>query len=183
MQHIMHIVKKIILITKADYMLDAELQGRITGWGVDYLIVAAITSISLGIVINCAAPILIISISAGIATLLWIIYFSPRLWKEHTFERTAGLYGMETGTVATGLLLIRIIDPDFRSSAATDLALSSIIALPFMFVMFHFMAAPILLNWTLETTLLVFVVFLIGTLIFMKFTGLIHSVDKKNRII
>lgn len=177
------IVKKIILITKTEYILDAELQGRITGWGVDYLIVAAITSISLGIIINYAAPILIISISAGIATLLWIIYFGPRLWKEYTFERTVGLYGMETGTVATGLLLIRIIDHDFRSPAAIDLALSSIIALPFMFVMFHFMAAPILLNWTLETTLLIFIAFLVGTLLLMKFTGLIQYTDKKNKII
>jgi ESS family glutamate:Na+ symporter len=167
------IVKKIILITKTDYILDSELQGRITGWGVDYLIVTAITSISLGIVVNYAVPILIMAVSVGIATLLWVVYFGPKIWKEYTFERTAGLYAMETGTVATGLLLIRIIDPDFRSPAAIDLALSSIIALPFMFVMFHFAAAPILLNWSIEITMLVFVAFLVGTLLFMKLFRLI----------
>lgn len=174
------IIKKIIIFSKTDYMLDPELQGRITGWGVDYLIVAAITTISLGIVVNYAVPILVIAISGGIATLLWIIYFGPRLWKTYTFERTVGLYGMETGTVATGLLLIRIIDPEFRSPAAIDLALSSIVALPLMFVMFHFMAAPILLDWALEPTLIVFVMFLVGTLLLMKLTGLIKERDKKD---
>ena len=177
------IVKKIIQIVKTDYMLDPELQGRITGWGVDYLIVAAITTISLRIILNYAVPILLIATSAGIATLLWTIYFGPRLWKEHTFERTAGVYGMETGTIATGLLLIRIIDPEFKSPAAIDLALSSIIALPLMFVMFHFMAAPILLGWKLEPTLLIFVIFLVGTLLILKLTGLLQTADKQNKIL
>jgi len=176
------IVKKIIVMAKAEYLLDAELQGRITGWGVDYLVAAAIAAISLDIILNYAVPILIMSLFAGVITLLWCVYFGPRVWREHSFARTAGIYGMETGTVATGLLLIRIVDPDFRSPAAIDLALGSVIALPFMFVMFHFMVAPILLGWTVETTLLIFVAFLVGTLILMKLTGLFLKTDKKNKI-
>jgi ESS family glutamate:Na+ symporter len=63
--------------------------------------------------------------------------------------------------VATGLMLIRIIDPEFKTPAATDLALSSFIALPLIFIMINLMNAPILFGWSLGLTVLIFVIFLV----------------------
>ncbi len=152
-----------ILIEKIGigHLLDRELQGRITGWGVDFLVVAAITAISISVIIEYAIPIFIISIIVGVLTLLWIYYLGQKLWRKYKFERTAGLYGMETGTVATGLMLIRIIDPEFRTPAATDLALSSFIALPLVFIMINLMNAPILFNWSLMLTVGAFIIIFI----------------------
>lgn len=158
---IAYIIRIIIEKIGIGYLLDRELQGRITGWGVDFLVVAAITAISIKVVISYAIPIFSIAIIVGFLTLLWIYYFGQKLWDKYKFERSAGLYGMETGTVATGLMLIRIIDPEFKTPAATDLALGSFIALPFIFVMINLMNAPILFDWTLELTVIVFVIFLI----------------------
>jgi len=164
----------------AGHLLNRELQGRITGIGVDYLVVAAITAISIKVLFDYAFPILTIAISVGIITLLWILYFGKRLWKKHSFERTAGLYGMETGTVATGLMLIRILDPEFKTPAATDLALSSFVALPVMALMFMIlMNAPIFWGWSLERTLLIFLMILVVVLILFKILGLIHKPEKK----
>ena len=163
----------------AGHLLDRELQGRITGWGVDFLVVSAITAISLGVVLEYAIPIIAIAVTTGVLTLLWVFYFGQRLWKNHSFERTAGVYGMETGTVATGLMLIRIVDPEFKSPAATDLALSGVIALPVMFLMFYIMNAPILLDWDLEPTLLVFLAVLVAVLILFKVLGFMLPKDYK----
>jgi len=158
---IAYIVRIVIEKIGIGYLLDRELQGRITGWGVDFLVVAAITAISIKVVIEYAAPIFTIAIIVGVVTLLWIYYFGQKLWNKYKFERTAGLYGMETGTVATGLMLIRIIDPEFKTPAATDLALSSFIALPLIFIMINLMNAPILFGWSLGLTVLIFVIFLV----------------------
>jgi ESS family glutamate:Na+ symporter len=162
------IIRIIIEKIGIGHHLDHELQSRITGWGVDYLVVAAITAISLKVFIDYAIPIFTIALVVGVLTLIWIYYFGNRIWKKYRFERTAGLYGMETGTVATGLMLIRIIDPEFKTPAATDLALSSFIALPLIFIMINIMNAPILFDWSLELTLAVFFVILIVILGFIK---------------
>ena len=176
---IAYLVKILLKKIRVDYLLDRELQGRITGIGVDYLIVAAITAISLKVLLDYAVPILAIAASTGVITLLWIFYFGKRLWRKYTFERTIGVYGMETGTIATGLMLIRIVDPEFRTPAATDLALSGIIVLPIMFAMFHFMNAPILLGWSVELTVLVFLIFLIGIMSILTLLGMLKSPKKQ----
>jgi ESS family glutamate:Na+ symporter len=152
----------------AGYMLDARIQGRITGWSVDFLIVASITAVSLAVAWKFVVPILAMAVAAGVITLLWVLYFGKRIWEDYNFERTAGVYGMETGTVATGLILIRIADPSFCTPAATDLALSSIVALPILFVMFHLMNAPILLGWSTGLTVLVFALFMVAILVFLR---------------
>lgn len=156
-----------------DYLLDRETQGRITGVGVDYLVVAAITAISISVVMEYLVPILVIGIATGVATVLWVFYFGKKIWKEFWLQRTSGVYGMETGTVATGLMLIRILDPEFKTPAATDLALSSFIALPLMIPMVMFlMWAPIRLGWSLALTTLVFIIYLAVLMIAVIILGL-----------
>lgn len=145
---------------KLDYMLDIGIQNRITGWSVDILVTAAITTISIQVVWIFIIPIAVISIISGVSTLLWILYFGRKLWKRYASERIAGLYGMETGTIATGLILVRVADPRFDTPAAIDLALSGIVALPLMFLMMHLMNAPILLGWNLIMTTLFFILIL-----------------------
>ncbi|HEC89343.1 MAG TPA: hypothetical protein ENI44_02035 [Thermoplasmatales archaeon] len=157
---IAYILKVSLEKMKLDYMLDAGLQSRITGWSVDILVTGAITAISIQVVWMFIIPIAVISIVSGVLTLLWILYFGKKLWERYKFERIAGLYGMETGTIATGLILVRIADPRFDTPAAIDLAVGGIVALPLMFLMMHLMNAPILLGWNLTITTLSFILIL-----------------------
>ncbi|MFH1013090.1 MAG: sodium/glutamate symporter [Thermoplasmatota archaeon] len=162
------IIRNIIEKAGAGHVLDNQLQSRITGWGVDLLVVTSIVAISMAVVWEYIVPIMLMVILAAILTLLWVFYIGKYIWKEYKYERIAGVYGMETGTVATGLVLIRILDPAFRTPAATDLAISSIVALPFLFIMFNLMNGPILFGWSLGFTLLLFAVFEITFLVILK---------------
>jgi len=103
---IAYIVRRIMEKLRLDYLIDEESMRRITGLSVDFLVIAAITAISLTVVWTFIIPIVIISIVAGATTLIWILYFGQRLWDEYTLERITGLYGMETGTIATGVMLV-----------------------------------------------------------------------------
>ncbi len=173
---IAYIFRILIEKTKLDYLVDAGIQSRITGWSVDMLVTGAITAISIQVIWTFIVPITVMSIVAGVATIFWILYFGRKLWNRYTFERIAGLYGMETGTIATGLILVRVADPDFDTPAAIDLAVSGIVALPVLFFMMHLMNAPILWNWSIATTSLIFFVILIITII------LFFSIARKNNI-
>ena len=51
-----------------------------------------------------------------------MLWFSPRLFKEAWFERGIAEFGQATGVTATGLLLLRTVDPDNKTIAAASFA-------------------------------------------------------------
>ena len=162
------VVKAIMKKLGVIYLIDREIQKRITGWSVDFLLVATIAAIELSIVWTYLLPISIISIVTGISTLLVVLYIGKRIWRDYAFERTAGILGTVTGTVPSGLLLVRILDPDFKTPAAIDLGLTSIFAAPFVLGGMLLVNAPVLWGWSIEQTLLAFVVMMIIALVLMK---------------
>jgi len=163
-----------LVITKLDveYLLDRDVQKRITGWSVDFLIVATITAIELAIVWKYILPISLISFTAGVVTVLVVFYLGKRMWQRYALERIAGIYGTVTGTVPSGLLLIRILDPEFRTPAAIDLGLTSIFAAPFILSGLLLVNAPVLWGWSVEQTILVFVGMLGISLLLIRLFGL-----------
>ena len=162
------------IIEKLDlgYLIDRDVQKRITGWSVDFLIVATIAAIELAVVWIYVLPIAIISIVSGVSTLLVVLYLGKRMWSQYTFERIAGIFGTVTGTVPSGLLLVRILDPEFKTPVAIDLGLTSIFAAPFILSGLLLVNAPVLWGWDIETTILAFVGMLIISILLIKLLGL-----------
>ncbi len=101
------------------HLIDPGVQRQITGTSVDFLIIATLTAVQVAVVRRYLVPIVGISVLAGTATILFILYFGRRL-DSFGFERTMGIFGTCTGTASSGLLLLRIVDPDFESPAALE---------------------------------------------------------------
>ncbi len=107
---------------KLDLLVDRNQMTRISGASLDYLAVAAIATIQLSVVVANWKPLLIMSV-AGIAwTMFSVLWFSPRLFREAWFERGIAEFGQATGVTATGLLLLRTVDPDNKTIAAASFA-------------------------------------------------------------
>jgi ESS family glutamate:Na+ symporter len=138
-----------------DYLVDAGLQRRITGWSVDFLLVATIMAIKLAIVWQFILPIGVISISCGVLTTALVVYLGRRLW-SFKLERTAAVYGAVTGTVSSGLLLLRIVDPEFKTPVVKELALMNVFSIPAIGVCSVLINGPIWWNWQLWQMVLLF---------------------------
>jgi glutamate:Na+ symporter, ESS family len=149
------------------YLLDPGLQKRITGWSVDYLIVATIPAIQLAVVWKYILPIALISIINGLLTLVVVIYLGRRLVSEN-LERIVAIFGTVTGTAACGLLLLRIVDPEFKTSAVIELALMNLLVLPILFPCLLLVNAPLWWNWSLGLTLLGFAGIAVISFVLMK---------------
>ena len=158
------VMKKLNMI----HLIDREIQKRITGWSVDFLLVATIAAIQVAVIWKYLLPISIISALTGTISLFVVVFIGKRIWKEYAFERTAGIFGTVTGTVPSGLLLVRILDPDFKTPAAIDLGLTSIFAAPFVLVGMLLVNAPVLWGWSVLQTLLAFLVMMMVALALMK---------------
>lgn len=113
-------IKQLFRALKVDHVLDSGSLTRIAGSSVDILVAAAIGAISIVIVVRYLFPILVMALLAGLITVGYVFWFSSRLFDEHRFQRTMVIFGGSTGTMPTGLALLRILDPDFETPAAVD---------------------------------------------------------------
>lgn len=134
-----YIVKAIMKKLKIDYLLDDVLQSKITGWTADYLVVLAFMGVSFQIIGNWLLPILVEGIIITVVTFATCFYFGQRMGGSNDFERTLALYGTATGTVPSGIALVRIVDPEFKTPTAVELGLSNMFMMLNMPVVFILM--------------------------------------------
>ncbi len=150
-----------------DYLIDPGIQRRITGWSIDFLVVATIMAIKLTIVWAFILPISVISLACGALTTITMVFLGKRLW-SFNLERTVVIFGTVTGTVSCGLLLLRIVDPDFKTPAVIEVALMNVIMLVPLAGLLVLVNAPVWWNWNLALTLMAFAAVLAITAVLMK---------------
>ena len=146
-----------LLIQKlgAAHLIDSGIQRRITGWSIDFLIVATVMAIQVLVVWKYALPIFLLSILNGVLTTMVVVYLGKRLG-EYNLERTAAVYGAVTGTVSCGLLLLRIADPDFKTPVAIEIAVMNVFSIVPIGGCLLLVNAPLWWNWGVGATSLVF---------------------------
>ncbi|MCH5249302.1 MAG: sodium:glutamate symporter [Lachnospiraceae bacterium] len=122
-----YIMKFLLKKLKLDFLLENTLQSKITGWTADYLVVCAFMAVSVGIIKDWIVPILVVCIVTTVITAIVCFYFGQRFGGSNDFERTLGLYGTCTGTVPSGIALVRIVDPNFQTSTAVELGACNLV--------------------------------------------------------
>jgi len=122
-----YIVKWIMKKLHIDYLLENTLQSKITGWTADYLVVCAFMAVSVSLISKWVVPMLIVCAVITVVTFLVCFYFGRRFGGSNDFERTLGLYGICTGTVPSGIALVRIVDPNFKTSTAVELGACNLV--------------------------------------------------------
>lgn len=111
-----------LLVEKMDlcFLYDETATRRIQGLSLDFLIAAGVATIPLGIVAQYLAPLLILAVATWIAVPVFLLYVGPRLLGEAWFEKMMVIYGTMHGVFATGILLLRVVDPDFETPALLE---------------------------------------------------------------
>ena len=112
--------------------IDLGLIRRIQNCSLDFLVIAAIAMISIDVVKTALLPLLIL-VAAGIAwNVFCVTILAPRILPDAWFERAIAEMGQSMGVTATGLLLLRVVDPDYDTPAADAFACKQIVHEPFM---------------------------------------------------
>ncbi len=130
------LVRTVMRRTGLDYAVDSKTLTRISGLSVDVMVAAAIGAISIVVVKAYLLPIILLSLIAGVVTLVTVPWFCSRIFTDHQFHRTMMIFGVSTGTLPTGLALLRVIDPEFETPVASDYMYASgitfVLAIPFI---------------------------------------------------
>ena len=124
-----YIVKWIMKKLHLDFLQENTLQSKITGWTADYLVVCAFMAVSLSIIKDWIGVIFFVAIVITVVTFIVCFYFGQRFGGSNDFERTLGLFGTCTGTVPSGIALVRIVDPNFHTATSVELGACNLVML------------------------------------------------------
>jgi ESS family glutamate:Na+ symporter len=112
--------------------VDHGLMQRLSGTALDFLVIAAISSIKLSVVAKGIVPLLII-VAGGIAwNVFCVMWLAKRLLPNCWFERAIAEMGQSMGVTATGLLLLRVVDPESKTEAPAAFGYKQLLHEPFM---------------------------------------------------
>ncbi|MHC1786857.1 MAG: hypothetical protein AB9880_07340 [Christensenellales bacterium] len=101
------------------------LLNRISGLAFDLMIVAGIASIDIGDLRGLWTPFLLMALAGAFSTYFFVRALCTRLTPGFREESFVAMYGMLTGTISSGILLLRQIDPELRTPAADQLIIGS----------------------------------------------------------
>ncbi len=101
------------------------LLNRISGFFFDIMIVAGIGSINLEDIRGLWLPFLLLAAAGGILTWVHLSIVCKKVYPGYYYEGLISMYGMMTGTISSGVLLLREIDPDLATPAANNLIVGS----------------------------------------------------------
>ena len=101
------------------------LLSRISGLAFDVMIVAGIASIEISDLQGRWLPFLLMVVAGGVTTFCYLLFMCKKLYPTYAMEGFFSMYGMLTGTISSGVLLLREIDPEFETPAANNLVTGS----------------------------------------------------------
>ena len=134
------LVKFIIgLLRKSKLMnrvyLNNFLLTRTSNFFFDLMVVAGVAAIRLDILENYWGIMLILGIAGLICTYAYEILVAKLLFPKYPQEQFLMMYGMLTGTASTGTILLRELDPEFKTPAADNMVYQNFPAIVFGFPM------------------------------------------------
>jgi ESS family glutamate:Na+ symporter len=113
-------------------MIDPGLTRRIQNAALDFLVVAAIATINVYVVAAALPPFLIVVAAAIAWNVFCVMVLARRMLPNAWFERSIAEMGQSMGVTATGLLLLRVVDPEYETEAADAFASKQLLHEPFM---------------------------------------------------
>ena len=167
------IIKKLNLV----WMVDAKVKAKIMGTLSDFAIVSAMTSLPIKAIMNYIAPITVMCILGFIITYLLVFPLNSFFFKEdYSFERAIISWGTLTGVLITGMTLLKICDPEYKSPALSEFSLG-----------FSLMSVTGLLIVPILNTVLAvgstfdnFITAIISAILYFAFAFMVSFINKKS---
>ena len=115
--------------------INGFLMTRVSNFCFDLMVVAGVAAIRLRVLANYWGVILLLGVAGLVITLIYNHLTARLLFPDYAEEQFLMMYGMLTGTASTGIILLRELDPDFRTPASENMVYQNFPAIVFGFPM------------------------------------------------
>ncbi|WBW49920.1 glutamate:sodium symporter [Peptoniphilus equinus] len=158
---VMFILNSLINKMGLSFLIDAKIKGKITGPFTEFAVIAAIASLPVEAVMSYLIPILFMCLLGYVVTVGLLLLLCKKFLRDAWFETMVATLGMSTGVFLTGLLLLRICDPEFETPALNNYSIAFSILSAITFAMM-----PVMLNVNLSFGLSTALMFTLGLTVF-----------------
>jgi ESS family glutamate:Na+ symporter len=128
-------------IAKEKYLNNFLLQ-RIAGFVFDFMVAASISAVTFERIAESFWSIFFITFAGGILTFIYVSFIVRKTMKEHRLANTIAFFGHLTGTISTGMALLREVDPLMKSGAPENMIFGSGVAIFFGFPLMALLSLP-----------------------------------------
>lgn len=118
------VIQKILDGMRLGHYVDKHVINRIGSWVTDYLVAFGVASIQISVVVKYATPMVMLFTFGLILCMGYFLLFARKVFHNFWFERGIFVYGWNTGVVAIGVTLLRVVDPGFKTKTLEDYGLA-----------------------------------------------------------
>lgn len=149
------------------------LLNRLSGFFFDIMIVAGIAAINIEDLKGLWVPFILLAVAGAVLTWIYLSIVCRRLYGDYYSEGLISMYGMLTGTISSGVLLLREIDPELKTPAANNLITGSSFGILF--------GAPVLvlISMAAKSDLMCYVTLGLAALYLVILLAVIYLVGRK----
>lgn len=126
------IIQQIAQKLKVNHLIDHGQMQRLSGAALDYLVVAAVATINIKAVTDNWLPLLIIILCGTVWNVCMVLFVAPKIFKDAWFERAIAEFGQSMGVTATGMMLLRTVDPESKTEAPAAFGYKQLLHEPIM---------------------------------------------------
>jgi len=150
MSFLVGIAGKLLLtaVKKPDYV-DKETMGSISGASTDYLIAFGIASIVPAAIADYWVALVVMFVLGTVYCAIFFFFIAPRFFGENWLERGIFGWGWATAAVATGIALLKIVDPKMKSGTLNEYGVAYIGFAPFEIGMTILAPIAVIAGWTM----------------------------------
>ncbi len=113
-------------------LINHGLMQRLSGASLDFLVVAAIATIKIKTITDNFWPFILVVAIGIIWNIFCVLFLAKRILPNYWFERSIAEMGQSMGVTATGLLLLRTVDPESETEAPAAFGYKQLLHEPFM---------------------------------------------------
>ncbi len=161
-------LQKIFNIIKIGEYVDRHVIHRIGSFVTDYLVAFGISSIKILVVLKYAVPLILLFIFGFIFTIGLIWFLGRRICRNFWFERSMAVYGWSTGSIATSIMLLRIIDPDLKTPVLEDFGLAYL-GISFVEIAIIALLPPLIVNGMVTGPTIILLISFVACIILSRF--------------
>ena len=121
-----------VKIVKRQYLNNFLLE-RTSNFFFDIMVIASIAAIQLDLMKSYWGVMAILAVVGLVSTYVYNYFIAKKFFKDYAEEQFLAMYGMLTGTASTGMILLREVDPEFKTPVADNLVYQNFPAIVFGF--------------------------------------------------
>lgn len=130
------LTRKMITLLRRKRLMTRQYQNnyllsRCSGLAFDLMVVSGLAAIQFDELRGLWLPFLLMAAAGGVVTFCYLLWLCRRIYPHYYYEGFFSMFGMMTGTISSGVLLLREVDGDFTTPAANNLLLGSSFAILF----------------------------------------------------